>query len=819
MEKNNLQFIKWFDEISIKDIPLVGGKNASLGEMFQRLTPQGVRIPPGYAVTADAFSRLIAQDGISEKIFSALSRLDPKDTGELARVGHEIRALIRSTGVPEDVANEIREAYTQLCLRSGVEELDVAVRSSATAEDLPDASFAGQQETFLNIRGPEDLLVACTNCFASLFTDRAISYRFTKGFEHSKVRLSICVQQMVRSDLASSGVIFTLDTESGARNVILVNSAYGLGENIVGGRVDPDEFFVLKPLLAQLNGNATVPILRRKAGLKQVKMVYSGHGSRTTKNIEVSRADQEKLSISDDDVIKLAKWALIIEQYYSKLNGRDTPMDIEWGKDGRTGELFILQARPETVHSLESALQQSSFVLNERSRVLVSGRAVGAKIGAGPVRIIKDASELDQFKNGEILVADMTDPDWEPVMKKASAIITNRGGRTCHAAIVSREHGVPCIVGTGEATEVLKKNQVVTVSCAEGDEGFVYEGSLSFKEEKLNWTALGKPRTKIMVNLGNPAQALKTSLLPVDCVGLARIEFIIGEYVKIHPMALAHLDKIDDVETKERIEKLLGPQISNPGQYFVDKLSEGVGLIAGAFFPRPVIVRLSDFKTNEYASLLGGKQFEPVEENPMIGFRGASRYYDPRYRDGFALECQAIKHLRENVGLTNIKVMIPFCRSPEEGEKVLLEMKKQGLVRGENGLEIYVMSELPSNVLRAEDFGKIFDGFSIGSNDLTQMVLGVDRDSSVISHLFDERDPAVIKMLRMAIEGAKKSNRPIGICGQAPSDYPQISKLLVEAEISSISVTPDAVLRTIHVVLEAEKSCDTISDHIQGARQ
>jgi len=811
------KFIKWFEEISIKDVPLVGGKNASLGEMFQTLVPKGIHIPPGFAVTADAFSALILQNKISDKIYSKLSKLDSKDTGELAKVGHEIRTLVRSTGIPEEVANEIREAYTQLCFRTGVEELDVAVRSSATAEDLPDASFAGQQETFLNIRGPDDLLVACTNCFASLFTDRAISYRTTKGFEHSKVRLSICVQQMVRSDLAASGVIFTLDTESGARSVILVNSAYGLGENVVGGRVDPDEFFVLKPLLGQKN-KATIPILRRKAGLKQVKMVYSGHGSRTTKNIEVSRADQEKLSISDADVIQLAEWALEIERYYSKLNGRDTPMDIEWGKDGRTGDLFILQARPETVHSLESTLQQSSTVLNERSKVLVSGRAVGAKIGAGPVRTINDVSELNQFKNGEILVADMTDPDWEPVMKKASAIITNRGGRTCHAAIVSREHGVPCIVGTGNGTEVLKEAQIVTVSCAEGDEGFVYEGRLSFKEEKVNWTALSKPRTKIMVNLGNPAQALKTSLLPVDGVGLARIEFIISEYVKIHPMALAHLDKINDTEAKDRIEKLLGSQISNPGQYFVDKLSEGVGLIAGAFFPRPVIVRLSDFKSNEYASLLGGKQFEPIEENPMIGFRGASRYYDPRYRDGFALECQAIKHLRENVGLANIKVMIPFCRSPEEGEKVLFEMKKHGLVRGENGLEVYVMSELPSNVLRAEDFGKIFDGFSIGSNDLTQMVLGVDRDSSEISHLFDERDPAVLKMLRMAIEGAKKSNRPIGICGQAPSDYPEISKLLVQAEISSISVTPDAVLKTIHIVLDAEKTCATVLDQPQGVR-
>ncbi|MGZ3748896.1 MAG: phosphoenolpyruvate synthase, partial [Pseudobdellovibrionaceae bacterium] len=692
------------------------------------------------------------------------------------------------------------EAYAQLCLRTGVQDLDVAVRSSATAEDLPDASFAGQQETFLNIRGAEDLMTACLNCFASLFTDRAISYRTSKGFEHTKVRLSIGVQQMVRSDLAASGVIFTLDTESGARNVIFINSAYGLGENVVGGRVDPDEFVVLKPLL----GKSPVPILRRKLGAKQIKMVYSGHGSRTTRNIEVSQAEREKLSLADKDVIQLASWALVIEEYYSKLRGRDVPMDIEWGKDGRTGDLFILQARPETVHSQESSLQQSSFVLKKKSKVLLSGRAVGAKIGAGAARIIKDVTELGQFKNGEVLVADMTDPDWEPIMKKASAIITNSGGRTCHAAIVSREHGVPCIVGSGRATEVLKDGQEVTVSCAEGDEGFVYEGKLPFEEEKMNWNSLEKPRTKIMVNLGNPAKALKNSLLPVDGVGLARLEFIIAEYVKVHPMALVHLAEIQDPEVKVQIENLLGVRKDNPGQYFVEQLAEGIGLLAGAFYPRPVIVRFSDFKTNEYAGLLGGRQFEPSEENPMIGFRGASRYYNDRYRDGFALECRAIKYLREQVGLTNIKVMVPFCRSPEEGEKVLAEMKRQGLVRGENGLEVYVMCEIPTNVLRAEDFARVFDGFSIGSNDLTQMVLGVDRDSSVVSSLFDERDPAVLKMLHMAIEGAKKFHRPIGICGQAPSDYPEISKFLVEEGINSISVTPDVVMRTFQIVFNAE---------------
>lgn len=797
-----MSFIRWFEEISIKDIPLVGGKNASLGEMFTALAAQKIKIPPGFAVTADAFSAVIAQKNISEKIYKLLSDLDVQETDKLAMVGREIRELIRSVGIPPAVGAEIQKAYLELCARTGTQQLDVAVRSSATAEDLPSASFAGQQETFLNIRGAEELQEACLNCFASLFTDRAISYRVTNKFEHAKVRLSICVQQMVRSDLAASGVIFTLDTETGARNVILINSSYGLGENIVGGRVDPDEFLVLKPLLE----TAFTPILRRKVGLKQVKMIYADYGDRTTKNIEVPSNDREVLSLSDAEVIKLASWARSIEQYYTKLNSRDTPMDIEWGKDGRTGELYILQARPETVHASEVELQQSNFILQERSKILSTGQAVGAKIGVGPVRIIKNVSELGRFQQGEVLVADMTDPDWEPIMKKASAIITNRGGRTCHAAIVSREHGVPCIVGTGRGTQVLKDGNQVTVSCAEGDEGFVYEGRLKFIEEKINWKSLKKPQTKIMVNLGNPAQALKTSLLPVEGVGLARIEFIISESVKIHPMALLNLDLIAEAKIKRQIKKQLGSYINNPARYFVDKLSEGIGLIAGAFYPRPVIVRFSDFKTNEYAGLLGGQQFEPSEENPMIGFRGASRYYDVHYRDAFMLECLAIKLLREEVGLTNIKVMIPFCRSPEEGEKVLEEMNRNGLARGVNGLEVYVMSELPSNVLRAEEFAKIFDGFSIGSNDLTQMVLGADRDSSAISHLFDERDPAVLKMIAMAIVAAKKSNRPIGICGQAPSDYPEVSRLLVGLGIGSISVTPDAVFKTIRTVLNAEEA-------------
>lgn len=795
------QYIRWFEEISINDIPLVGGKNASLGEMYRTLNQRGIRIPPGFAITADAFSALMNQNGVSRKIYDLLSELDPRDTAHLAQVGNTVRNLVRGVGLPVSVAKEIREAYQFLNKKVGIENLDVAVRSSATAEDLPDASFAGQQETFLNIQGEDQLLSACLNCFASLFTDRAISYRFNKGFEHEKVRLSVCVQQMVRSDLSSSGVIFTLDTESGARNVILLTSAYGLGENVVVGKVDPDEYLVSKPLLAK----ASLPILRRKLGTKQLRMVYSGHGSRTTKNIDVSELDQSRFSLSDKDVIELAKWAAVIEQYYSELNGRDTPMDIEWGRDGRTGELFILQARPETIHSTSSGLQSSSFVLREHSQILCQGRAVGVKVGSGKVRFVSDVKDLSTFQPGEVLVTEMTDPDWEPIMKKAAAIVTNRGGRTCHAAIVSREHGVPCIVGTGRATAILKDGQKVTVSCAEGDEGFVYEGILQFDEIKLDWQNLGKPKTKLMVNLGNPAQALKTARLPVDGVGLARIEFIISESIKIHPMAIAHFEKISSPEIRAEIQKILGEDASNPEQYFIKKLAEGIGLIAGAFYPRPVIVRLSDFKSNEYASLLGGTQFEPKEENPMIGFRGASRYYDPKYQDGFALECRTIKHLREVVGLNNIKVMVPFCRSPEEGRKVLAEMAKNGLSRGDHGLEVYVMSELPSNALRGKEFAEVFDGFSIGSNDLTQMVLGVDRDSEVISSLFNEQDPAVLEMIRLCIRSAREAGKTIGICGQAPSDYPEICRFLVNEGITSISVTPDVVLKTIQIILEVEK--------------
>lgn len=795
----NLQFIRNFNEISIKDIPLVGGKTASIGEMYNQLLSKAILIPDGFAVTADAFTELIKENNLSQKIKELLSTLQTNDTAQLAQIGNEIRTLILNAQLPQTVANEIQIAYEYLCKKTGVAEIDVAVRSSATAEDLPEASFAGQQETYLNIVGADQLLKACQKCFASLYTDRAISYRASNNIDHNLVKLSICIQQMVRSDLASSGVAFTLDTESGARNVVLINSSYGLGENIVGGKVDPDEFLVVKGLLEK---KECVPIIKRKLGNKQIKLVYSGH---KTENKTVLEADQKKFSLTDAEVLLLSRWAMLIEQHYSKIQKKETPMDIEWAKDGQSNKIYILQARPETVHSQKTKLQTSSFVLNKYSKILTQGQAVGEKIGTGAVRIIRSVQDLKDFQSGEVLVAEMTSPDWEPAMKMASAIITDRGGRTCHAAIVSREHGVPCIVGTQNSTSVLKNSSLVTVSCAEGSEGFVYDGKLDYKEVKMDWLSLTKPKTDILVNIGNPAIAFKTSILPVAGVGLARMEFIISHSVKIHPMALIHLNKIEEPDVRNEIEIMLGEYKNNPQQYFVDKLSEGLALIAGAFYPRSVIIRFSDFKTNEYANLVGGGPFEPFEENPMIGFRGASRYYDDRYREAFALECKAIKKLRDHLGLTNIKVMVPFCRTPEEGEKVLLEMKKNRLVRGENNLQIYVMSELPSNIIAADNFSRLFDGFSIGSNDLTQMILAVDRDSTIVQHLFDERHPAVLKMISLAIQSAKKFQRPIGICGQAPSDYPEITNFLVKERIDSISVTPDAVHNTIINVLKAEK--------------
>ena len=799
------RFIKWFSEIAIADIPLVGGKNASLGEMYRELVSRGVKIPNGFAVTAEAYRYFLREAGLDELVSRLLGNIKSGDLESLRQNAPRIRHAILSAQMPQDLEQEILSAYE--ALRDGPENPpDVAVRSSATAEDLPDASFAGQQETYLNVQGDLALLDSCRRCFASLFTDRAISYRSDKGFDHLKVALSVCVQKMVRADLAASGVMFTIDTETGFRDAILINAAYGLGENVVQGSVNPDEYYVFKPTLKQ----GCRPILQKIAGSKEFKLVYDIGGGKMVKNVPVAPADRAKFAISDDDILQLARWACAIEEHYSAKKGHQTPMDIEWAKDGSTGELFILQARPETVQSRKNLEVMESFHLKERGSVLVTGRSVGEKIASGPVRVIKSVQFLDDFNEGEILVTDKTDPDWEPIMKKAAAIITNRGGRTCHAAIVSRELGVPAIVGTEHGTDVLRDGQVVTVSCAEGDTGFVYEGKLPFELQRTNLKELERTRTKIMMNVGNPEEAFSLSFIPNDGVGLAREEFIITTYIKVHPLALIDYEQMEQGPVKRQIEELTKGYADKP-RFFVDKLAQGVALIAAAFYPKEVILRLSDFKTNEYANLIGGKAYEPGEENPMIGFRGASRYYHPRYQAGFALECRAMRKVREEMGLTNLKLMIPFCRTLEEARKVQAEMERHGLKGRENGLEIYVMCEIPSNVILAEEFCELFDGFSIGSNDLTQLILGVDRDSEVVASIFDERNPAVKKMIAQVIGVCRAKNRKIGICGQAPSDYPEFAQFLVEQGIDSISLNPDTVLKTTLAILETEKAVKTMA--------
>ncbi|HEY9869678.1 MAG TPA: phosphoenolpyruvate synthase [Candidatus Obscuribacterales bacterium] len=793
------RFVRWLEEVGLDDVPLVGGKNASLGELIRSLAWSDVRVPGGFVITADAYSELLKAGKIEEALRDTVSRVDKDNPDQLASCGQTARALIKQAGLPAAVEADLREAYAEMERRYG-RHVDVAVRSSATAEDLPEASFAGQQESFLNIRGETALLEACLNCFASLFTDRAISYRIDQGFDHMSVRLSIGVQKMVRSDLAVSGVLFTLDPESGFRDVVLVTASYGLGENLVAGRVDPDEFLVFKPTLA--TGHR--PIIRRKIGAKQFRMVYAGHGTRTTRNLETLPEDRQRLCLSDDEALLLARWGCLIEQHYSARHGRPTPMDVEWAKDGIDGLLYVVQARPETVHALKNVQVLESYRLDEQAEVLLTGRAIGQRIGTGPARLIKSAHELGRFRDGDVLVTDMTDPDWEPIMKRAAAIVTNRGGRTCHAAIVSREIGVPCIVGTGRATETLTDDRDITVNCAGGDVGTVLAGRLAFTRTELRLDEIPKTRTKIMLNLGNPEQAFSLSALPVAGVGLAREEFIIAHEVKVHPLALTRFDSLADPAVAARIGELTR-LYERREDYFVDKLAEGIATIAAAFYPREVIVRLSDFKTNEYANLLGGAQFEPREENPMIGFRGASRYYDERYRDGFALECRSISKVRDEMGLTNLKVMIPFCRTVEEGERVIAEMAANGLVRGHEGLEVYVMCELPANVVAADLFAQVFDGFSIGSNDLTQLVLGLDRDSEIIAHLFDERNEAVKRTVAQAIAAAKRAGRKIGICGQAPSDYPDFARFLVEQGIDSMSLNEDAVVTTLLMVADVER--------------
>jgi len=793
------QYIRRFADLGISDVPQVGGKNASLGEMFRELSGEGIKVPNGFATTAHAYRYYIEHNGLHERIAGALDALDKNDVDALAATGARIREWIIHGEMPDDLAAEIHAAYEELAAEYGPDP-DVAIRSSATAEDLPDASFAGQQETYLNIRGVDNLLGSCKRVFASLFTNRAISYREDKGFAHMDVALSVGVQKMVRSDQAASGVMFTLDTETGFRDVVFITASYGLGENVVQGAVNPDEFYVFKPTLA--TGHR--PILKRQLGSKLLKMVYGEDAVAgvSTRNVEVPSGERARFCLSDDEVLALARYGVAIENHYSEKAGRAMPMDIEWAKDGRSGELFILQARPETVESTKTTAVQEVFRLQQRGEIVIQGKSVGAKIAAGTARVIMEAAHMNELQAGEILVTDITDPDWEPVMKIAGAIVTNRGGRTCHAAIVARELGIPAVVGCGDATARIATGAPVTVSCAEGDSGLVYRGLLPFTKEQVDLGALAKPKTHIMLNLANPQIAFEVSKLPCDGVGLARLEFIINTSIRIHPKALLHYAELDPA-VRARIDPLIAGY-PGPVEFYVERLAEGVGTIAAAVYPRPVIVRMSDFKSNEYAALIGGEAFEPREENPMIGFRGASRYPSEAFAECFALECRAMKSVREDMGLTNLKLMIPFVRTVEEELRVLELMAEHGLRRGENGLEIILMCEIPANALLADEFLQHCDGFSIGSNDLTQLTLGVDRDSGLLSG-YDERNAAVLKLMELAIQACRRRGKYVGICGQAPSDFPEITRWLVEQGIESMSLNPDSVLPMTRVVLETEE--------------
>jgi pyruvate,water dikinase len=788
------KFILWFNEIGIKDIPIVGGKNASLGEMYRKLTPVGVKIPNGYAVTAAAYDYFLDSSGVKDKIKKILKDLDTGDMKNLSQRGAQIRKIILQAEFPDDLKKEIINHYHQLSQQFKTVNTDVAIRSSATAEDLPDASFAGQQESYLNIKGEKALLDACRKCVASLFTDRAISYRTDKGFDHFSIKLSITVQKMVRSDKASSGVMFSIDTESGFKDAVLINATYGLGEYIVKGKVNPDEYYVFKPTLLK----GLDPIISRRLGSKEQKLIYNFAGSvHATVDMKVPAKERHKFVLTDKEVIRLAKWAVIIEKHYNKA------MDMEWAKDGLTNQLFIVQARPETVRSQDDPTKLKEYILQTVGKVLAEGASVGNMIGQGPAHVIKNVAEIGNFKQGEVLITEMTDPDWEPIMKKAAAIVTNAGGRTCHAAIISRELGIPCVVGTVDCTEKVKNKQPVTVSCAEGERGYIYNGLLKFQVKETDLKKIKRTRTKIMMNIGNPEMAMAQSFIPNDGVGLAREEFIITSYIRIHPLALLNFHKLKNKKAKQQIEKLT-VGYTNKAQFFVDRLAEGVARIAASFYPKDVIVRLSDFKSNEYANLIGGAEFEPVESNPMIGWRGASRYYDPKYIAAFELECRALVKVREDMGLRNLKIMVPFCRTIEEGKKVLAIMAKHGLKRGVGGLEVYVMCEIPANVILAEEFCKIFDGFSIGSNDLTQLTLGVDRDSQIVAHVYDERNQAVKSLISQVIKIAKKNKRKIGICGQAPSDFPDFAQFLVREGIDSISLNPDTVIKTTLAIKQVE---------------
>ena len=788
-----MKYIREFENLKIEDTPTVGGKNSSLGQMISQLGSEGISVPTGFAVTAQAYWYFLEHNNLLEKLKKIVAGLDYTNMKQLAAVGQEVRGLIEQGKMPDDLAQEIEQAYENLCKKYNQSNCDVAVRSSATAEDLPTASFAGQQETFLNIRGGGALLDACKKAMASLFTDRAIVYRIAKGFDHFQVALSVGVQKMIRSDLASAGVTFSLDTESGFKDVVMINSSYGLGEAIVKGEVIPDEFLVHKPTLEK----NFRPIIKRQLGKKDKKIIYADNPKEPTKTVAVSQEDQCGFSLTDDEVLELARMTVTIEDHYSKLKGGWSPMDIEWAKDGQDGKLYILQARPETIHGQK---KENGFItqykLKEKPKtILLTGQSIGQKISSGPVNIILSAKDIDKVKKGDILVTDMTDPDWVPAMKKAAGIITNRGGRTCHAAIVSRELNIPAIVGAQSATDILKTNQHVTIDCSEGKTGKVYDGNIGFQELEIDISGLSakKLKTELMVNIADPDSAFTVSELPNDGVGLARLEFIINNAIKIHPLALVHPEKIQDKKTKDIIDQLTCAY-KDKKQFFVDTLACGIGTIAAAFYPKPVIVRLSDFKTNEYRNLIGGTQFELQEENPMLGFRGASRYYSDQYKPAFALECAALNKVREDMGLINVKVMVPFVRTVQEAENVLQVMQEFGLQRQKNGLELVMMCEVPSNVILIDDFSKLFDGFSIGSNDLTQLILGVDRDSAQLADLFDERDPAVKHMLRMAVDGAQRNKRYIGICGQAPSDLPEIAQFLIDLGITSISLNPDSVV-------------------------
>ena len=793
------EFVKWFEELTINDVPSVGGKNASLGEMIQNLGKKGVRVPSGFAITAYAYKYMIEKAGIDVKIKEILKGLDTHDVTDLGVRGQKIRNLIKNTPIPPELEEDIRRHYREMEFRYG-EDVDVAVRSSATAEDLPDASFAGQQETYLNVRGEEDLIEKVRDCFASLFTNRAISYRVDKGFDHFSVYLSVGVQKMVRSDLSCSGVMFSIDTESGFTNAVYITGAYGLGENVVQGAVNPDQFYVFKPTLLK----GFKPILEKKLGSKEKRLVYGTTGTKQTK---VTAEDKAKFVINDEEILTLARWACIIEDHYKK------PMDIEWAKDGQTKELFIVQARPETVHSQKDMATMKTYVLDEKGKLLVEGEAVGSKIGQGEVNIIEDAKDISQFKKGQVLVTDMTDPDWEPIMKIAGAIVTNRGGRTCHAAIISRELGIPCVIGTGNGTSVIKNGSHVTIDDSEGV-GRIYEGLLKFHVDEIKLDQLPSTKTQIMMNVGVPEQAFQQGQIPNNGVGLAREEFIINSHIGIHPLALIHYAELKKKASKDKkiadiIKKIDERSVGydNKVEFFIDTLARGIAKIAAGFYPYDVIVRLSDFKTNEYANLIGGYLYEPEEHNPMIGWRGASRYYDENYKPAFSLECIALKKARNDMGLTNIKPMIPFCRTPEEGRKVIQVMNEYGLKQGENGLEVYVMCEIPSNVIVADQFSEIFDGFSIGSNDLTQLTLGLDRDSDLVAHIFDERNDAVKRLVSQVITVAHNHHprRKVGICGQAPSDFPEFAEFLVECGIDSISLNPDTVIKTRLKIAETER--------------